>query len=86
MERNADTKWRLARLEKHVIGTAEKNWTDGLVAWRENLDKNIARVKNVIHIWGAAIITALVATGLINQQAAKVIGAFFNALFHGAPQ
>lgn len=86
VERNADTKWRLNRLERHVIGTQEGDYKDGLVTWRANLDRTIARVRYVVHIWGAAILAALLATGLVDQKAAKVIGAFFHALYGQMPQ
>lgn len=84
-ERTADMRWRMSRLERHVIGTEEANWQDGLVVWRTNIDRNFARVRKTIHLWGGALLTVLFGTGMINQNAAHVIGAFIRGLLGAGP-
>ena len=84
-ERNADMRWRMARLEKHVIGTEEQNWQDGLVVWRANIDKNFARIRKQLHIWGSVLLAALFGTGVINEKAAHVVGAFIRGLLGQGP-
>lgn len=80
VERSADVRWRLARLEKHVIGTEDANWQDGLVVWRKELDRKFATVNRLIHTWGAAIVAAVLASGIIDQRAAAVAGAFLHGI------
>jgi hypothetical protein len=80
VERTADYKWRMARLERHVIGTEEENWQDGLIVWRANLDKRFAQIMRIIHLWGGGLLAAFLASGVIDQRAAHVIGAFFQGL------
>lgn len=77
-ERSADLKWRMARLEKHVIGTEENNWQDGLVVWRADIEKNFKQVKQIVHIWGGALLAGLLASGLLNHMPG--IGAFLTRL------
>lgn len=74
-------RWRMARLEKHVIGTEDQNWQDGLVVWRANIDRNFARIRKTVHVWGSVLLAVIFGTGVIDQNAAHVIGAFLRGLF-----
>jgi hypothetical protein len=70
----------MARLEKHVIGTEDANWQDGLVVWRANLDRRLQQITRAVHIWGSALFAAFLASGILDQRAAHVIGAFLSGL------
>ena len=76
----ADASWRLNRLEKHVIGTEENNWQDGLVVWRADLEKTIKSTKRIVHLWGLTLSAAFLASGVLNGKAAQVVGAFLKGL------
>jgi hypothetical protein len=76
---SVDMNWRINRLERHVIGTEENNWQDGLVVWRANLDRNFHRIRRLLHLWGGGLLAALLASDLLGSQASKIIGAFIGA-------
>lgn len=80
LEKTADYKWRMARMERHVLGTEDKNYQDGLVVWRENLDKRFVQIKRLIHLWGSALMAGFIASGAVGSHAAHVLGAFLQGM------
>lgn len=64
---------RVETLEAHVFGTPENGYRDGLKA-------DFGRLRLIVHAWGGAIVAALLASGLMDGRAAKVLGAFVAGL------
>lgn len=67
---------RVEELEDAIFGTREGGYRDGLKPQLWSLQRRL-------NYWGAAIMAALIATGLVNGDAAKVLGGFLKGLAGG---
>lgn len=64
---------RLSELEDVIFGTREE-------AYRDGLKPQLGRLQRLVNVWGAVIVATLLATGLVNGDAAKVAGSFLKGL------